>query len=70
MHVVVVGEEQEKDLQEARGQAPWLCGGRSFQTVERPQQGFVGFSSKCDGKLLGSFEQGTGMMALIVNGSL
>lgn len=68
--MVVVGEEQKKDLQEVRGQAPRLFGGRSFQTVERPQQGFVGFSSKCDGKLLGSFEQGTGMRALIFKGSL
>lgn len=56
-----------------RGQATRPCGGRRFCAVEASRghmEGFVGFYSKCDGKLLGSSEQGTWTRALIFSGSL
>lgn len=72
-HMVLRGEKREKGLKEVRGQATRPCGGRRFCAVEASRghmEGFVGFYSKCDGKLLGSSEQGTWTRALIFSGSL
>lgn len=69
---MTLGEKREKG-KGSEGQATRPCAGRRFWAAEASRGhmgGSVGFYAKCDGKLLGSFEQGTWTRVLIFNGSL